>query len=89
MSPAIFYPTARLICAFVSLSIGSSWITVATVDIALIDIDNILGFSTPITVNIIVSGSYFGDKMSLFSDTTNLTPAVVGSELFAHIRHMT
>jgi NhaC family Na+:H+ antiporter len=88
LSPAIFFPTACLLCAFVSLSIGSSWTTMATVGLALIGICNVLGLSVPITVGAIVSGSYFGDKMSPLSDTTNLSPAVAGSELFSHIRHM-
>ncbi len=88
LSPEIFYPTACLLCAFVSLTIGSSWTTMATVGLALIGICSVLGLSIPITVGAIVSGSYFGDKMSPLSDTTNLSPAVAGSELFAHIRHM-
>lgn len=88
LSPAIFFPTACLLCAFVSISIGSSWTTMATVGLALVGISSVLGLSIPITVGAIVSGSYFGDKMSPLSDTTNLSPAVAGSELFAHIRHM-
>jgi len=88
LSPAIFYPTACLICAFVSLSIGSSWTTIATIGIALLGVSNLIGLNTAITVGAIVSGSYFGDKMSPLSDTTNLAPAVAGSELFSHIRHM-
>jgi Na+:H+ antiporter, NhaC family len=88
LSPEIFYPTACLLCAFVALSIGSSWTTIATVGIALLGISNVLGLPTPITAGAIVSGSYFGDKMSPLSDTTNLAPAVAGSELFSHIRHM-
>ncbi len=88
LSPLIFFPTACLLCAFVSLSIGSSWTTMATVGIALMGISSVLGLSIPITVGAIVSGSYFGDKMSPLSDTTNLAPAVAGSELFPHIRHM-
>ncbi len=89
LSPDIFYPTACLLCAFVSLSIGSSWTTMGTVGLALMGISSVLGLSIPITVGAIVSGAYFGDKMSPLSDTTNLSPAVAGSELFAHIRHMT
>lgn len=88
LSPEIFFPTACLLCAFVSLSIGSSWTTMATVGLALVGISSVLGLSIPITVGAIVSGSYFGDKMSPLSDTTNLSPAVAGSELFSHIRHM-
>jgi Na+:H+ antiporter, NhaC family len=88
LSPEIFFPTACLLCAIVSLTIGSSWTTMATVGLALVGICNVLGLSIPITVGAIVSGSYFGDKMSPLSDTTNLSPAVAGSELFSHIRHM-
>jgi len=88
LSPAIFFPTACLLCAFVSLSIGSSWTTMATIGVALLGISILMGLSTAMTVGAIVSGSYFGDKMSPLSDTTNLAPAVAGSELFAHIRHM-
>ena len=89
LSPEIFFPTACLLCAFVSLSIGSSWTTMGTVGLALMGISSVLGLSVPVTVGAIVSGSYFGDKMSPLSDTTNLSPAVAGSELFSHIRHMT
>ena len=89
LSPDIFYPTACLLCAFVSLSIGSSWTTMGTVGLALMGISSVLGLSVPVTVGAIVSGAYFGDKMSPLSDTTNLSPAVAGSELFSHIRHMT
>lgn len=88
LSPEIFYPSAIIICALVSLSIGSSWTTIATVGVALLGISHALEMSTAITVGAIVSGSYFGDKMSPLSDTTNLAPAVSGSEIFSHIRHM-
>ncbi len=88
LSASIFFPTACLLCALVSLTIGSSWTTMATVGIALMGIANVLGLAIPVTVGAIVSGSYFGDKMSPLSDTTNLAPAVAGSELFPHIRHM-
>ena len=59
-----------------------------TVGLALMGICSVLGLSVPMTVGAIISGSYFGDKMSPLSDTTNLSPAVAGSELFSHIRHM-
>lgn len=88
LSPEIFYPSACLLCAFVSLTIGSSWTTMGTVGLALMGICSVLGLSVPMTVGAIISGSYFGDKMSPLSDTTNLSPAVAGSELFSHIRHM-
>ena len=88
LSPDSFYPSVALICAFVSLSIGSSWTTIATAGIALLGISELLGLSTAITIGAIISGAYFGDKMSPLSDTTNLAPAAAGSELFSHIRHM-
>ena len=89
LSPSIFYPTACLICALVSLSIGSSWTTAGTIGIGLIGIAQGLGLSPEVTAGAVISGAYFGDKMSPLSDTTNLAPAVAGTELFTHIRHMT
>jgi Na+:H+ antiporter, NhaC family len=89
LSPAIFYPTACLICALVSLSIGSSWTTAGTIGIGLMGIAQGLGLSPEITAGAVISGAYFGDKMSPLSETTNLAPAVAGVELFTHIRHMT
>lgn len=88
LDPAIFYLACCLICALVSLSIGSSWTTAGTVGVALMGIAQGLGLSPAITAGAVVSGAYFGDKMSPLSDTTNLAPAAAGSELFAHIRHM-
>jgi len=88
LSPTIFYPTACLICAVVSLSIGSSWTTAGTIGIGLIGIAQGLGLSPEVTAGAVISGAYFGDKMSPLSDTTNLAPAVAGVELFTHIRHM-
>ena len=88
LSPTIFYPTACLICALVSLSIGSSWTTAGTIGIGLIGIAQGLGLSPEVTAGAVISGAYFGDKMSPLSDTTNLAPAVAGVELFTHIRHM-
>lgn len=88
MHPAIFYPAACVICAIVGLSIGSSWTVAGTLGIALIGVASGLGLSPAIAAGAIISGAYFGDKMSPLSDTTNLAPAVAGSELFAHIRHM-
>lgn len=89
MHPAIFYPAVCVICAIVGLAIGSSWTVAGTLGIALIGVASGLGLSPAITAGAIISGAYFGDKMSPLSDTTNLAPAVAGSELFAHIRHMT
>jgi Na+:H+ antiporter, NhaC family len=72
----------------VSLSIGSSWTTAGTVGLALIGIAQIMDLSTAATAGAVISGAYFGDKMSPLSDTTNLSPAMVGVDLFVHIRHM-
>ena len=89
LSPAVFYPTACLICALVSVSVGSSWTTAGTIGIGLMGVAQGLGLSPEITAGAVISGAYFGDKMSPLSDTTNLAPAVAGVELFTHIRHMT
>ncbi len=88
LSPSIFYAAACLICALVSLAIGSSWTTAASIGVALIGTAMGLGLSVEITAGAIISGAYFGDKMSPLSDTTNLAPAVAEVELFSHIRHM-
>lgn len=88
LEPNIFYAASCLICILVSLSIGSSWTTASTVGVALIGIAMGLQLSLPITAGAIISGAYFGDKMSPLSDTTNLAPAIAGSELFSHIQHM-
>ncbi|WMS87766.1 Na+/H+ antiporter NhaC [Pleionea litopenaei] len=88
MEPSIFYVATCLICALVSVSIGSSWTTAGTVGVALIGVALGLGLSVEITAGAIISGAYFGDKMSPLSDTTNLAPAVAGTDLFTHIRHM-
>lgn len=84
----IFYVATCFICAFVSLSIGSSWTVAGTIGVALIGTAAGLGLSLEITAGAIISGAYFGDKMSPLSDTTNLAPAVVGTDLFTHIQHM-
>ncbi|MBI4472745.1 MAG: Na+/H+ antiporter NhaC [Acidobacteria bacterium] len=88
LHPSIFYVAACLVCCIVSLGTGSSWTTAGTVGIALIGIANAMQLSLPMTAGAIVSGAYFGDKMSPLSDTTNLAPAMVGTDLFTHIRHM-
>jgi len=88
LEPSIFYAATCAICALVSVSIGSSWTTAATIGIGLIGTASGLGLSLEITAGAIISGAYFGDKMSPLSDTTNLAPAVTGSELFEHIKHM-
>jgi Na+:H+ antiporter, NhaC family len=89
LDPSWFYAASCLLCAVVALSIGSSWTTAATIGVALIGVASGLGMSPAVTAGAIVSGAYFGDKMSPVSETTNLAPAVAGSELFEHIRHMT
>jgi len=89
MNPAWFYPATCLICALVALAIGSSWTVAGTLGVALMGVAHGLGLSAEITAGAIISGAYFGDKMSPLSDTTNLAPAAAGSELFSHIRHMT
>jgi len=88
LAPGWFLVASVLICAVVSLATGSSWSTAATVGLALIGVGQALGMDPGMTAGAIVSGAYFGDKMSPLSDTTNLSPAVAGAELFEHIRHM-
>lgn len=88
LNPAVFYFACCVICGLVSVSIGSSWTTAGTVGVALIGSAIGMGLSPEITAGAIISGAYFGDKMSPLSDTTNLAPAVVGTDLFKHIRHM-
>ncbi|HLV69918.1 MAG TPA: Na+/H+ antiporter NhaC family protein [Xanthomarina sp.] len=89
LNPAIFLPASVTICAVISIATGSSWTTSATVGIALIGIGSALGISTGMIAGAVISGAYFGDKMSPLSDTTNLAPAMAGTDLFTHIRYMT
>jgi len=89
LTPGIFLVATCLICSVISLATGSSWSTAGTVGVALIGVAQGLGVPLPMVAGAIISGSYFGDKMSPLSDTTNLSPAVAGAELFEHIRHMT
>lgn len=89
INPTIFLPITLIICCIVSLATGSSWSTVGTVGIAIIGIGETLGIPLGMVAGAIVSGSYFGDKMSPLSDTTNLAPAMAGADLFEHIKHMT
>lgn len=88
LNPTIFLPACVVICAIISIATGSSWTTSATVGIALIGIGNTLGISAGMTAGAVISGAYFGDKMSPLSDTTNLAPTMAGGELFAHIKYM-
>ncbi len=88
LNPTIFLVAACIVCSIVSVATGSSWTTAATVGIALIGIGKALGISEGIVAGAILSGAYFGDKMSPLSDTTNLAPAMAGTDLFTHIRYM-
>lgn len=88
LSPSIFLPATVIICAIISLATGSSWTTTATVGIALIGIGEAIGFPIGMVAGAVISGAYFGDKMSPLSDTTNLAPVMAGAELFSHIRYM-
>ena len=88
LSPSWFYAAACIICAISALAIGSSWTVAGTLGVALVGIAGGLGLSPAVAAGAIISGAYFGDKMSPLSDTTNLAPAVVGTDLFTHIRHM-
>ncbi len=89
LSPGIFLPASVVIAAIISMATGSSWTTSATVGIALVGIGTALGIPTGMIAGAVVSGAYFGDKMSPLSDTTNLAPAMAGTDLFTHIRYMT
>tara|TARA_Y100000758_G_scaffold143274_1_gene101637 strand:- start:44 stop:1513 length:1470 start_codon:yes stop_codon:yes gene_type:complete len=88
LAPSIFYFAACVICALSALSIGSSWTVAGTLGVALMGIAAGLGLSGPVTAGAVISGAYFGDKMSPLSDSTNLAPAIAGTDLFTHIRHM-
>lgn len=88
LNPTIFLFATCIICSIVSVATGSSWSTVATVGIALLGIGKALGIDEPIIAGAIISGAYFGDKMSPLSDTTNLAPAMAGTDLITHIKYM-
>lgn len=88
LSPGIFLAATALICAVVSLATGSSWTTAGTVGIALLGVGQGLNIPVEVVAGAIISGAYFGDKMSPLSDTTNLAPAMAGATLFDHVRHM-
>ena len=89
LHPSIFLPACSVICAIISLATGSSWTTSATVGIALIGIGRALNIPIGMVAGAVISGAYFGDKLSPLSDTTNLAPAMAGTDLFTHIRYMT
>ena len=88
LNPDFFLLASCIICAIVSLASGSSWSTIATIGIALIGIGQVLGISEGLIAGSIISGAYFGDKMSPLSDTTNLAAAMASSDLFSHIKYM-
>ena len=88
LSPSIFLIATLVICSIVSLATGTSWGTAGTIGVALMGVGQGLGIPAPIVAGCIVSGAYFGDKMSPLSDTTNLAPAMAGSTLFEHIGYM-
>ncbi|MCR4710497.1 MAG: Na+/H+ antiporter NhaC [Clostridiales bacterium] len=88
ISPKVFLLTAAVLCSIVSLATGSSWSTAGSMGVALMGIGTALGFPAAMTAGAVVSGAYFGDKMSPLSDTTNLAPAMAGATLFGHIKHM-
>ncbi len=88
LNPTIFLGACVIICAIISIATGSSWTTSATVGIALIGIAEALGVPLGMTAGAVLSGAYFGDKLSPMSDTTNLAPAMAGTDLFTHIRYM-
>ncbi|MBL6447218.1 Na+/H+ antiporter NhaC [Fulvivirga sp. 29W222] len=88
LNPTIFLFAACIVSAVVSLATGSSWSTSATIGIALMGIGQALGIHQGVIAGAVISGAYFGDKMSPLSDTTNLAPAMAGTDLFTHIRYM-
>jgi NhaC family Na+:H+ antiporter len=88
LDPQWFFAASCLICAIAALATGSSWTVAGTLGVALIGVSMGLGLNPAIAAGAIISGAYFGDKMSPLSDTTNLAPAVVGTDIFSHIRHM-
>lgn len=88
LSPGFFLIASMLLCSVVSLATGSSWTTAGTVGIALMGVAAGLGVPGPMAAGAIISGAYFGDKLSPLSDTTNLAPAMAGANLFDHIKHM-
>ena len=88
VNPTYFLVAACIVSSIVSLATGSSWTTVATIGVALLGIGNVLGVSEGMVAGAVISGAYFGDKLSPMSETTNLAPAMAGTDLFTHIRYM-
>jgi Na+:H+ antiporter, NhaC family len=89
INPTYFLLAACIVSAIISVATGSSWSTIATIGVALLGIGQALGISEAMVAGAIISGAYFGDKMSPLSDTTNLAPAMAGTDLVTHIRYMT
>jgi NhaC family Na+:H+ antiporter len=88
VNPGLFLFTAVIVSAIVSVATGSSWSTIATIGVALMGIGKALGINEPVVAGAIISGAYFGDKISPLSDTTNLAPAMAGTDIFTHIQYM-
>ena len=88
INPSVFLPLTLVITAIVSLTAGSSYITSATIGVALVSVGNAFGISPSMTAGAVISGAYFGDKMSPLSDTTNLASAISGTDLYTHIKYM-
>lgn len=88
LNPTFFLAAALIICCIISLATGSSWTTTATIGIALMGIGKALGLPLGMIAGAVLSGAYFGDKMSPLSDTTNLAPAMAGTDVFTHVRYM-
>ena len=88
LRPSFFLPATCAVCSVVSLVSGSSWSTAGTVGLALIGVGQAMGINPAMTAGAVISGAYFGDKLSPMSDTTNLAPAMAGTDLFTHVRHM-
>lgn len=88
LTPSLFLVSITIICSIVALAIGSSWSTMGTIGVAGMGIGLSMGIPAPMVAGAIISGSYFGDKMSPLSDTTNLAAGLTNTDLFTHIRHM-
>ncbi|TWT24433.1 Na+/H+ antiporter NhaC [Planomicrobium sp. CPCC 101110] len=88
ITPSLFLVTICIICAIVTLAIGSSWSTMGTIGVAGMGIGVSMGIPAAMVAGAVISGAYFGDKMSPLSDTTNLAAGITGTDLFAHIKHM-
>ena len=88
IDPSWFYLAAALLCGIVGIVTGSSWTTAAALGVAFIGMANAIGASTAITAGAVISGAYFGDKMTPLSETTILTPQIVGSDVYTHIASM-